>query len=183
MTEEEICQAMQALEFCKDWQTLGWLDIEHLEVLYAEYQQGEDTNTEHYRYAMFRHWFQQHKTLTDEQVEVCFTLSRADPDQGMIPGVIDILREHLSAQQFQNNILSIYELGPYIRKRDLEAQLYQEINNGMTEDLFQRCLSSQSQNIYAAIARDSNIPLIYLEHLDTFLQLYGRFHNSGTFTR
>jgi hypothetical protein len=111
-----------------------------------------------------------HKTLTDEQVEACFILSRADPDQGMISGVIGILREHLSAQQFQNNMLSIYELGPYIRKRDLEAQLYQEINQGMTEDLFQGCLSSQSQNIYMAIARNSDIPLIYLERLDVFLQ-------------
>jgi hypothetical protein len=169
MTERGIRQAMQALRFCEDWQTLGWLDIEELDSLYAEYHRGDDKNTEHYRYKMFRKGIAKRIPLTNDHIEQCLSLAEKEPDKVMISSVMELLFHRMSPSQKETYHPSIYLLAPHIQKREEEERLYQNIRQGhMTEELFQEYLTLRKKWIFQRMAE--SVPLPYLERLDTHLE-------------
>jgi hypothetical protein len=169
MTERGIRQAMQALRFCEEWQTLGWLDIAELDSLYAEYRKGNDKNTEHYRYKMFRKGIAKRIPLNNNHVEQCLSLSEKEPDKAMISSVMELLFHRMSPSQKETYRPSIYLLAPHIQKREEEEKLYQNIRQGhMTEELFQECLALRKKWIFQRITERS--PFSYVERLDAHLE-------------
>ena len=73
----------QLLGFTPAWFTLGVVSDAVLMRLRAEWDKGEDDNTEHYRYWAFREFLAAHQPLTPELAAALFDLGAADPDQGM----------------------------------------------------------------------------------------------------
>jgi hypothetical protein len=169
MTERGIQKAMQDLKFCPEWETSGWLDVEQLDALYAEYRKGEDRNTEHYRYAMLRDGIGRRIPLADEHVTQCLTLAEKDMDHTMAGSVVYLLYHRMSRQQREAYRDSVYALAPQIKKEAEQDELNRVIREGvMTEEIFQECLVRCEHWLYRAMA--DALPLPYVERLDAHLE-------------
>ncbi|MBM3979178.1 MAG: hypothetical protein FJ304_02620 [Planctomycetes bacterium] len=73
----------QVLGFTPAWFALGVVDGSVMDRLTAEWNKGEDNNTEHYRYGAFRTFLAAHRPLTAETAAALYELGAADPDDSM----------------------------------------------------------------------------------------------------
>jgi hypothetical protein len=80
---DESAEFARLLGFTPAWFALGVVDEAGLARLRAEWEKGEDNNTEHYRYWAFREFLAARRPLAPELAEALFELGAADPDQGM----------------------------------------------------------------------------------------------------
>lgn len=71
------------LGFTPAWYALGVVDDALLARQQAEWDKGEDHNTEHYRYGAFRAFLAAHRPLSPELAAALFELGAMDPDQMM----------------------------------------------------------------------------------------------------
>lgn len=73
----------QLLNFNQAWFALGVVDDAVLAHCRAEWDKGQDYNTEHYRYGAFREFLANHRPLTPDQAAALYELGAADPDTAM----------------------------------------------------------------------------------------------------
>jgi hypothetical protein len=66
--------------FTPEWYDLGIVDEAVLARLQAEWDKGEDDNSEHYRNWAFREFFAQHDPLKPELAVALWELAESDPD-------------------------------------------------------------------------------------------------------
>jgi hypothetical protein len=78
-----IEQALRTLENHPDWLTYGLIDGVFLAEQMEQFRQGDDPNTEHYRYAAFKRILQSHTSLDDTTLTRYVELTRLDPDTTM----------------------------------------------------------------------------------------------------
>jgi hypothetical protein len=71
------------LGFTPMWFALGVVDDIVLTRHRAEWDKGQDDNTEHYRYWAFREFLAVRRPLAPDLAAALFELGAADPDQGM----------------------------------------------------------------------------------------------------
>lgn len=60
---------LEKLEYTQNWLDFGILSEEFLVKQLAEFEQGEDKNTEHFRYATFSQFIRKHDRFSDLQVQ------------------------------------------------------------------------------------------------------------------
>jgi hypothetical protein len=73
----------QTLKFNQNWIELGIITPERLNQLEAEWSQGEDTNTEHYRWRAFCDFIESKSLLDEKTARALYALGANDPDAGM----------------------------------------------------------------------------------------------------
>ena len=71
------------LQFTQEWVKLGIVNSENFLKLKRRYLEGEDTNTEHYRYAVFCDFLHNHKIITEKMFYRIYKLGKNDPDYAM----------------------------------------------------------------------------------------------------
>jgi hypothetical protein len=73
----------QTLEFSQEWIELGIITPAKLEQLKAEWDTGEDTNTEHYRWRAFLDFMQSRPSLDEDTAKALYNLGSKDPEVNM----------------------------------------------------------------------------------------------------
>jgi hypothetical protein len=137
------------LRFGDRWLRLGLLTEEKLRALGREYETGKDRNTEHYRYRVFRDYLTSHRPLPAELAKALYELGREDPDPAMGGAMMaDIVGLPECPVEVMNEASASGEkhLANLVRKKRLLA----ELDSGLTEELFARCVASGD----AVIQRD-----------------------------
>lgn len=76
------------LKYNKEWLEYNFISEEELKNQTLEFENGEDTNTEHYRYKSFLNWIENKSYFTDEQIHQFIHLADIDEDQGMVGSAI-----------------------------------------------------------------------------------------------
>jgi hypothetical protein len=71
------------LGFTPAWYALGIVDQAFLDRARTRWDNGEDYNTEHYRYWAFQEFLKAHRPLSAELATVLYELGAADADEGM----------------------------------------------------------------------------------------------------
>ena len=71
------------LQFSDRWFDLGILTSERLDELGRDFDMGDDGNTEHFRYAVFREYLEAHSPLPPQITEAFYDLGSTDPDHCM----------------------------------------------------------------------------------------------------
>ena len=96
--------ALKMLEYDPQWLESGLLDPEFLKRQAEEYRQGEDPNTEHYRYAAFLRWIDARDRYEDAEIRQFLFLVEADPDKHMslAAGRVLLWKGNLTDTQFQD---------------------------------------------------------------------------------
>lgn len=79
---------MEVLGYTEKWIEYGFLTEEILQNQLAEFEKGEDQNTEHYRYGAFLYWFDQRNAFSDTEVEHYIELALNDPHELMAGSAI-----------------------------------------------------------------------------------------------
>lgn len=79
----DAAEFARKLGFTPAWFALGVVDDAVLARQRAEWDRGEDDNTEHYRYRVFREFLAVHRPLAPELAAALYDLGAADPDQVM----------------------------------------------------------------------------------------------------
>ncbi len=93
---------IEELGYNHKWIEYGLLTKEILDYQLAEFQKGEDRNTEHYRYGTFRTWLRTKNHFTNREIEQFIELALNDPDQLMAGAAVKDLFTHpnISDEQF-----------------------------------------------------------------------------------
>ena len=133
---------LRLLEFGEQWLRLGLLTEEGLAALGREYESGGDENTEHYRYRVFVKFLAAHRPLSPVMADALYELGGDDPDTAlggaMMRDIVDLAEcpeevlDKASASGRGHLVRAVW------RKR-----LLAELNSGLTEELFARCLESR----------------------------------------
>jgi hypothetical protein len=71
------------LEFTQKWIDLGIISPEKLRGLEAEWHKGEDTNTEHYRWQVFKEYLASKEKFEAETLKELYKLGENDSDKMM----------------------------------------------------------------------------------------------------
>jgi hypothetical protein len=80
---ERDLEFARMLEFSPAWFELGVVNQEFLDWARSEWDKGEDENKEHYRYAAFCRFLENHRPLNAEIAIALYRLGHADPEPGM----------------------------------------------------------------------------------------------------
>lgn len=71
------------LSYHPNWIKYGFLTEVEIENQFVEFSNGEDTNSEHYRFGTFRKFIEGNNKFSDQQVVQYLELVQIDPDQTM----------------------------------------------------------------------------------------------------
>ncbi len=140
---KELKQKLSILDYSAQWIEYNILSIEVLEEQLEVFQNGEDKNTEHYRYATFRKYLSEKTTFINWELENYVTLCKNDKNAMMAgSAMIDVLfKIDLSDEQFDYFCSKLRELGDWSEKTIIRHQLMRSIKTkDVTDELVQECL-------------------------------------------
>ncbi len=96
---------LKKLKYSKEWLEYEFISNEHLASQNLEFENGEDKNTEHYRYKSFLNWINDNIEFTDKQLEQFIHLINIDDDQVMTGSVVRRLYESPKLTSNQKEII------------------------------------------------------------------------------
>jgi len=144
------------LQFGDQWLLLGLLTEADLRELGREYEGGEDKNTEHYRYGVFRKYLTSHRPLSPQMAEALYELGKVDPHPAMggamMHDIVNLEECPPEVLEKASNSGEDHLVKAVRRRRTLE-----EIRAGLTEDLFVRCLGSHDSVIHLGLLKSSEL--------------------------
>ena len=102
MHKVSLNKQLLTLNYSEDWLKTGVLRLDTLQKQLAAYENGEDLNTEHYRYVVFKAYIDQRESFKNEEVSSLLRLAIQDNDAVMAGSVVaDLCRKNgLTDQQF-----------------------------------------------------------------------------------
>lgn len=154
------------LGFSDQWLLLGLVTEDELRLLGHEYDLSEDKSTEHYRYRVFGRFLASHRPLSPQMAEALYELGRDDPRPPMggammsdIVNLAECPAEVLekAAASGENHLVKA------VRRR----KLLEELNRGLTADVFTRCLDSRDSVMQRALLGRPELTRRQLERLAT----------------
>jgi hypothetical protein len=81
------------LQFSDEWFRLGLITPARLNELEQEYRNGDDKDTEHYRWRIFNKFLEENESISDEMMRALYELGSNDPDPPMGGSIMaDVLR-------------------------------------------------------------------------------------------
>ena len=83
MSPSDANEIGRLLGFTPEWYTLGIVDDALLDRLRADWDKGDDPNTEHYRYRAFVDFVLVHEPLSPDLAVALYELGSRDADPGM----------------------------------------------------------------------------------------------------
>jgi hypothetical protein len=152
------------LGFTDRWLALGVVTRERVEALGREFESSSDKNPEHYRYGAFRDYLAAHRPLPPVVADALYSLGEADPDRGM-------------GRAMMMDIACLPECPPAVRDRALasgesglvaaarRAVLIAELGRGLTEELFDRCLTAADGAVHRALVARPELTRRQLERI------------------
>lgn len=122
---------LDLLNYSKDWLTTGLLKLDKLKEQVAEYEKGEDLNTEHYRYAAFKDNIDNQDSFDDEVLFNLLQLASQDEDPVMAGSVVvSLLRKKgLTDKQFHVVKEALMGFGDWTNKV-IEREIAKREKNG-----------------------------------------------------
>lgn len=143
---KELKQRLSILDYSVQWIEYSILSINFLEEQLEVFRNGEDKNTEHYRYATFRKYLSEKTTFINRDLENYVTLCQNDKNAMMAgSAMIDVLfKIDLSDEQFDYFCSKLLEMGDWSNKTIVRHQLMRSIKTkDVTDELVQECLKSE----------------------------------------
>src|SRR5688572_25550654 len=133
---------LRLLEFDERWLRLGLLTGEELAALGHEYESGGDENTGHYRYRVFVKFLAAHRPLSPLLAEALYELGGDDPDPALGGAM---MRDIVDLAECPDEVLDKASASGrgHLVKAVRRKRLLAELNSGLTEELFARCLESR----------------------------------------
>ncbi len=121
-----IEKALVSLGYTSKWLDYGLLDPAELEAQFRAFLAGEDTNTEHYRFASFRRILTG-GPLSDTRVEQFLELATLDPDRVMATSALYELCSYLPLTERQLDLAAEHRYlradpRPVLRRRERNAK-------------------------------------------------------------
>lgn len=118
MITVDLAAKLSLLDYSRDWIETGILTEAVLNTQIQEFETGEDTNKEHYRYRTLTTYLKTHNTLSDTQVEQIIELLRNDQDEAMASSVLTgILKmQNLTDKQFEIVQAALSTFGSWTEK-------------------------------------------------------------------
>ena len=106
------------LSYHPKWIEYKFLSKEILEQQLSEFNKGEDTNSEHYRYRTFKSFIQNNPKFTDNQVNHFIELTQIDPDETMAGSALSefIQSGKLNPNQYLITKQAFIEFGEWTKK-------------------------------------------------------------------
>jgi hypothetical protein len=152
------------LQFSDQWLRLGLLTEDELCALGREYEMSDDKNTEHYRYRVFRNHLASLRPLSPAMADALYELGKEDPEPGMGAAM---MREIVGLKECPGDVLekAMSSGENHLVKAVRGKKLLAELNSGLTEDLFARCLESQEDYIHRALLARPELTRRQLEQL------------------
>lgn len=128
----KISDHLNLLGYNPLWIKHGFIDKTLLSQQVFEFLKGHDINTEHYRYAGFRHWINSHTAFSDTEVTNFITLVTKDPDPVMsASAALDLLkRDGIKNNQFDTlaNFIIRFSEG-YLRKHVIRITTLRQLKS------------------------------------------------------
>lgn len=151
MNNQELSKYLSTLGYTVKWLEYGLLTKNYLLIQTDIYNQGDDKNTEHYRYATFRNYLETKDTLTDLEFDHYIELALCDKALVMAgSALMDLFtKTSLSNHQFDMLITVMKGLGEWanntILRQTLLRQLKQEV---LTDELFRECVEKGDKVVH-----------------------------------
>jgi hypothetical protein len=145
--EPEIAFMLTSLGYASAWLEGEFLDEAMLRQQFAFYLTGEDMNTEHYRYAAFRHILSSRREISNSEVEQYLVLAQTDSDRAMAQSaLIDLLTwSGLTEEQFEGLSQRAEFAASLFQKHAERRRLLTALSSDVLlfEETFARCLASR----------------------------------------
>jgi hypothetical protein len=152
------------LQFSDDWFRLGLLTDTRLSELTSEFESSDDQNSEHYRYRVFCEFLKAQRSLSTSMAEDLFELGRIDPDSVLgVAMMADIVSSPGCDKTVLDKALGSGEVA--LVRVAIRAGLLAEINAGLTQELFDRCLESGDSVIERTLLEKDEISLSQIQQL------------------
>lgn len=162
-TEESISISLATLEYNPAWVESGFLRRAVLEEQIALYHAGQDTNTEHYRYAAFRNVLSSHSAFTDADIEHYIFLAHMDVDQAMArSALVDLLKwRGLTSEQFDRLSHDPYFAETVFQKVVVRRRLLTELASSavVSAATFEYCLASKDATVQTELIKGHKLTL------------------------
>lgn len=151
-------EALQALGYASRWLEYGLLTAEQLQLQYAHLQSGEDTHTEHYRYASFMRILAE-GPLPDARLTHYVELVEVDPDATMARAALHELLTHPTLTDAQVAAISRhrwFEANVGLLRR---VQMLRALDRGeLTPSLLEQCLVERDAAVQEALLKLESLP-------------------------
>ena len=160
MTDEEITNKLAKLGYTKLWLDYGVLTMERLIAQEQEFNNGNDKNTEHYRYRTFRDYLSSKTKLSDMEFDNFLELTMHDQDPLMAgSAAADLFRMvDLMPFQFQKLCKVIGHFGEWTSKVILRQTLLRELKHSeLTADLFTKCMENGDSVVHEYLLGIANL--------------------------
>ena len=167
---EELSHHLDLLHYHAAWLEYGFLEATLLHEQIATYQSGQDHNTEHYRYAAFRHVLASRSHLTDAELAHYLHLAQLDADRAMAQSALySLLLWHgLTADQFEALAQQPIFTEPLFQKLILRQRLLVALMaSPITAETFERCLASDDAAIQRRLVALPELSSEQLQNLAT----------------
>jgi len=152
------------LQFGENWLRWGYLSVESLEALGREFEASDDKNAEHYRYRAFREFLACRRPLSPEMAEALYRLGDEDPDLSMGGTMMaDIVALPECPVSVRERAASSGR--PHLVSLARRSGLLDELNHGLTAELFERCLQWGDSAVHRALVERPELSRLQLERL------------------
>lgn len=158
---------LSKLHYHPKWVEYGFLDSPFLHEQIAQFETGDDKNTEHFRYAAFRRVLETPE-IDDRFLERYIELAELDEDVVMGRAALGLLVRHKGLTNLQldrikgHRAFAAKELQEIIERTQLLRELdYADV----TEELFARCISSGKDEVQRKLISKSGLSRMQLAFL------------------
>ena len=150
---------LSILHYDPKWLEYGFVDELFLQEQVTQYDEANDKNTEHYRYAAFRKTIEA-PTIDDVTLDRYVELAGLDEDQAMAHAALALLARHKGLTEAQLTRMKRHRAfaPPELQNIIEQTQLSRELDSSdLTDDLFARCVSFGKDNVQRKLLGKSGI--------------------------
>ena len=134
---------LEKLGYTQRWVEYEILDEKNFTSQLADYQNGRDENTEHYRYATLRNWIENKINFSNNEIYNFLEIITAEPDTSMAGSAVKLLYISSKISEEQSRIIEVkFKLfGEWavmlIEREAIKKRLFQE---DLKLDLFNKII-------------------------------------------
>lgn len=159
MTEQELSDKLYKIGYTTLWLDSGVLTIDYLNEQVKVYDNSDDKNTEHYRYATFSNYLSSKTELSDIEFENYLKLTFEDNNPLMAgSATADVFYKiNLTEEQFERLCKTIGHFGKWTEKLVTRQILLRQIKSlKFTDGLFDKCIENGDSVIHEYILDIAN---------------------------
>ncbi|UZR97973.1 hypothetical protein [Chondrinema litorale] len=155
---------LEELGYTQKWIEYKILDEKNFTSQLADYQNGRDENTEHYRYATLRNWIENKINFSNYEINNFLEIITAEPDISMAGSAVKLLYLSSKISEEQSRIIEkkFKLFGEWaVKLIDREAINRRLLQEELTHDLFIKTIEFGDHNlIRLMIYRTNNIAFL-----------------------